>query len=113
MAVRCDAGNNHAPVFLRSYKNSQELSLLPDIKLWEAARATSAAPAYFAPIKVGNYELVDGGLQANNPLGWYVAVCLMKLICSQSITNVSVSVPLGSGLKFLVSSGLLERPIAF
>ncbi|KAF4555209.1 Hypothetical protein D9617_3g022810 [Elsinoe fawcettii] len=70
MAVRRDAANNHGPVFLRSYHNSQELSLLPDIKLWEAARATSAAPAYFSPIKVGDYELVDGGLQANNPLGW-------------------------------------------
>jgi patatin-like phospholipase/acyl hydrolase len=70
MAVRRDAANNRGPVFLRSYKNPQEMSELPDIKLWEAARATSAAPAYFAPIQVGKYELIDGGLGANNPLGW-------------------------------------------
>ena len=70
MAVRKDATNNRAPIFLRSYKNPQEISTLPNIKLWEAARATSAAPTYFAPMKVGDYELVDGGLGANNPLGW-------------------------------------------
>jgi patatin-like phospholipase/acyl hydrolase len=70
MAVRRDAVNNRSPVFLRSYINPQEISLLPSIRLWEAARATSAAPAYFAPMKVGKYELVDGGLGANNPLGW-------------------------------------------
>jgi len=71
MAVSQQAGNNRGPVFLRSYQNKQEMSLIPDIKIWQAARATSAAPAYFAPITVGNYTLVDGGMGANNPLGWY------------------------------------------
>lgn len=40
-------------------------------KLWEAARATSAAPTYFShfELKVGNHThfYVDGGLAANNP----------------------------------------------
>ncbi|KAF9641555.1 putative protein kinase subdomain-containing protein [Lasiodiplodia theobromae] len=57
-------------MFLRSYKNPLEESKIPNIKIWEAARATSAAPYYFKPIQVGSYELVDGGLGANNPLGW-------------------------------------------
>ncbi|KAL1629248.1 hypothetical protein SLS56_005471 [Neofusicoccum ribis] len=70
MAVRRDAANNRVPVFLRSYSNPLDKSLLPGVKIWEAARATSAAPYYFEPIKVGDYELVDGGLGANNPLGW-------------------------------------------
>ena len=38
-----------------------------DAKLWEAARATSAAPIYFTPTQVGEMFLRDGGLQANNP----------------------------------------------
>src|SRR6266849_5514369 len=39
----------------------------------KAARATSAAPTYFEPLKIesgaatGYYALVDGGLFANNP----------------------------------------------
>ena len=76
MAVRGDAANNRGPVFLRSYTNPLDPSLIPNIKLWEAARATSAAPYYFEPIKVGKYELVDGGLGANNPLGWFVICSL-------------------------------------
>lgn len=72
MAVRADAANNRAPVFLRSYTNPQTKSLLPQCLVWEAGRATSAAPTYFSQIKVGGYELVDGGLLANNPLGWSV-----------------------------------------
>ncbi|KAH8881049.1 FabD/lysophospholipase-like protein, partial [Thozetella sp. PMI_491] len=70
LAVRKDATNNRAPVFLRSYLNPGKELELPGVKLWEAARATSAAPSYFPPIKVGDTELVDGGLAANNPLGW-------------------------------------------
>ena len=76
-AVRKDAGNNRSPVFLRSYKpnytaldKNDILELLPEIKVWEAARATSAAPAYFKPFAIKKYELLDGGLGANNPLGW-------------------------------------------
>ncbi|KAI9935105.1 hypothetical protein ASPWEDRAFT_31438 [Aspergillus wentii DTO 134E9] len=69
-AVRKDAANNRGPVLLRSYKHPHLPSTLPNIKLWEAARATSAAPVYFKSIRVGDYELVDGSLGANNPLGW-------------------------------------------
>lgn len=74
MAVQSKAANNRAPMFLRSYENPLEKSAIPNIKIWEAARATSAAPYYFKPIQVGNFKLVDGGLGANNPLGWLVDV---------------------------------------
>lgn len=70
MAAKQTGANNSAPVFLRSYKNPLQISEVPGIKLWEAARATSAAPTYFLPMKVGNIGFIDGGLQANNPLGW-------------------------------------------
>lgn len=71
MSINQEAGNNRAPLYLRSYQNRQETSILPDIKIWQAGRATSAAPSSFTPIKVDNYTLVDGGLGDNNPLGWY------------------------------------------
>lgn len=44
-----------------------------NFNLWQVARATSAAPVYFEPVKIkskeGNesYALIDGGLFANNP----------------------------------------------
>ncbi len=40
-----------------------------DFPLWEVCRATSAAPTYFPPFKLGDTKaaLVDGGVFANNP----------------------------------------------
>lgn len=78
MAFDKEKPNNTGPVYLRSY-TSQEI-FLSNIKIWEAARATSAAPMYFDPMKVVDtasedktvYQLIDGGLGANNPLGWLV-----------------------------------------
>lgn len=37
-------------------------------KIWEAARATSAAPIYFPAIEIGNNRYFDGGLNCNNPV---------------------------------------------
>ena len=78
MSVDSDKGNNSGPVFLRSYNNTHALSEFPSIKIWEAARATSAAPSYFEPLKIGDRKLVDGGLAANNPLGWCVPPSLFS-----------------------------------
>ena len=43
-----------------------------NIRIWEAARATSAAPMYFEPIAVGKFgeTFVDGGIGANNPVAY-------------------------------------------
>jgi predicted acylesterase/phospholipase RssA len=44
-----------------------------DFKVWEAARATSAAPTYFPPAKMKSRSgpvtrsFIDGGVYANNP----------------------------------------------
>ena len=52
MAVRKDGPSNRAPVYLRSYTNPNDPSLIPDVKVWEAARATSAAPTYFQSMDI-------------------------------------------------------------
>lgn len=36
-------------------------------RVWEAARATSAAPTYFKPYEKGKHIWIDGGLYMNNP----------------------------------------------
>lgn len=38
-----------------------------DTRLWEAARATSAAPGYFEKMQISNIDYIDGGLGCNNP----------------------------------------------
>ncbi|KAF2802729.1 FabD/lysophospholipase-like protein [Mytilinidion resinicola] len=44
--------------------------LLDSVKIWEAARATSAASTFFEPIQVGpdNEKFLDGATGANNPV---------------------------------------------
>jgi len=44
----------------------------PECKIWEAARATSAAPTFFKRIEIGRAQpFIDGGVGRNNP-SWVV-----------------------------------------
>ena len=53
------------PVLFRAYP-SHKMHL--GCKIWEAAWATSAAPAFFKHIKIGRGQpFIDGGLGQNNP----------------------------------------------
>jgi hypothetical protein len=36
--------------------------------MWEAARATSAAPVYFPPMEINGQRYFDGGMRRNNPI---------------------------------------------
>jgi len=40
---------------------------MPDVKMVDAALATSAAPTYFPPLPYEGRQLVDGGIYINNP----------------------------------------------
>ena len=61
------------PWFFRSDRARQDPKY--DFPLWQVARATSAAPTYFAPARIANggdappdsWILIDGGTYANNP----------------------------------------------
>lgn len=58
------------PRLFRTYKVRENASF--NCTIWEACRATSAAPSYFEPIKIGDdgeqETFVDGGLGYNNPV---------------------------------------------
>ncbi|KAG9119619.1 hypothetical protein FRC07_005285 [Ceratobasidium sp. 392] len=64
----CHAGNinNSLAKHFRTYQLSDDKS--SETMIWQAARATTAAPAYFESIKLGDENYVDGGLQVNNPI---------------------------------------------
>ncbi|KAI7464465.1 hypothetical protein KC357_g3977 [Hortaea werneckii] len=52
--------------------------------VWEAARATSAAPHYFKEINIQGYQYMDGGLVENNPSceAWREASAMHRNRCS-------------------------------
>jgi predicted acylesterase/phospholipase RssA len=57
--------NANIPVLFRSYQSQETHS---GCKIWEAARATCAAPTFFKHIEIGNKQpFIDGGLGCNNP----------------------------------------------
>lgn len=55
---------------LRSYPGYSSADY-PNVTIWEAARATSAAPTFFKSLKMGppgiQEEFIDGGMGCNNP----------------------------------------------
>ncbi|KDR67979.1 hypothetical protein GALMADRAFT_257519 [Galerina marginata CBS 339.88] len=57
--------NANIPVLFRTYRSRETHS---NCKIWEAARATSAAPAFFKRIEISPQQpFIDGGLGRNNP----------------------------------------------
>ena len=72
-----------------------------EIPIWQAARATSAAPGYFAPIALGHFQskYADGGMVANNP----VNETLMAAKRKWSGATVSCLVSIGSGHLHMIS----------
>ncbi|KIH94168.1 hypothetical protein SPBR_05564 [Sporothrix brasiliensis 5110] len=65
-----DAQARAGPTLFRTYKVREHATY--DCTIWEASRATSAAPAYFDAIAIGESGeeevYVDGGLGYNNPI---------------------------------------------
>jgi len=77
-----------------------------DFPMREVARATSAAPTYFAPTRVANcastenYALIDGGVFANNP-----AAC--------ALVEARTAFPARSYLVASLGTGSLTRTIPY
>ena len=85
-------------VHFTSYSSPRWSSdMYKNTRIWEAARATSAASSFFDPIKIGAFgeEFVDGAVGANNPVNqlWVEA------------KNMWPDEPLEGNLKCLVSIG--------
>jgi len=83
--------------------------------VWEAGRATSAAPIFFAPQSIGNPArfFLDGGLRHNNPIRTFFNHYLLTDLtsydeeCYVSIgTGLPPNAPLEDTSWFRISSGI-------
>jgi Patatin-like phospholipase len=54
------------PICFKTYVARDRTDEKP-VKIWEAVRATSAAPTFFDSITINGEEYVDGGFGCNNP----------------------------------------------
>ena len=85
-----------APYFVKSWRTVEEPER--DIRLWEAARATAAAPTYFEPALIeppgggAKLSLVDGGVFATNP-----AMCAYAEAARLNVEGDVRIVSLGTG----------------
>ncbi|KAH7139692.1 acyl transferase/acyl hydrolase/lysophospholipase [Dactylonectria estremocensis] len=95
----------------RSYNHSERFENNPreynpkmlgrsNTKIWEASRATSAAPYYFPSITIGTNEFIDGGAGNNNPsnIAWNEALWMANPL-DPLRGKVAALVSLGCGEK--------------
>ncbi|KAI9893899.1 MAG: hypothetical protein M1814_005452 [Vezdaea aestivalis] len=127
--LRDDTGDEHCKTFVcaieqstsklvgfSSYSSRRDDSRLSVIKIWEAARATSAATSYFDPICI-NYNgikeaFLDGGMVANNPIHelWSEG---SEIYGAKSLQdNIKCVLSIGTGVPYIkpFTNSLIELP---
>jgi Patatin-like phospholipase len=72
------------------------------ISIWEAARATTAAPGYFKPIEISNRKFGDGGFGTNNPA--------MEMFWE--VTHMNGSDAKNHGIELILSIGTGESKVS-
>jgi hypothetical protein len=96
------------PVLFRTYKSPKNNAL--DCAIWEAARATSAAPTFFKSIDIGPLGLrqsyIDGGIGLNNP----TAQILEEVGLLFPDRRVSCVISIGTGKKKIID---IPKPVLF
>jgi Leucine-rich repeat (LRR) protein/predicted acylesterase/phospholipase RssA len=84
---------------LRNYSyrhdSQSKYSGCSSLKMWEAMRCTTAAPAYFDAYTANGHRLSDGGISTNNPTG--IAIQEARALWPDKRLDVVLSV--GVGLK--------------
>ena len=99
-----DIGNGGVHVFKSNYDDG----FIRDrnVKVVDAVLASCSAPSYFAPARVGSYQLSDGGLWANNPSLVAVAEALSRLDAERSqIRLLSVGTGMGKNYYPVTNNG--------
>ncbi|KAH7370488.1 acyl transferase/acyl hydrolase/lysophospholipase [Rhexocercosporidium sp. MPI-PUGE-AT-0058] len=96
-------------VVLSTYPSRRRGSDLLNIaKVWEVARATSAASSFFDPVIIGNFDFIDGSTPANNPISemWTEAFDVFKKGDNWRLEdNILCLVSIGTGIPAIRSFG--------
>ncbi len=103
------------PFFFRSVRASEEPETF-DYPVWQAARATSAAPTYFEAARIPSpddahdpFALVDGGVFANNPsMCAFADVRLGRHVSATATAAEAREDPIEADGMFMVSLGTGE-----
>ncbi|KAJ5585584.1 uncharacterized protein N7459_005384 [Penicillium hispanicum] len=114
-AEDCKTQATGQTVVLSSYYNERRgADLLNTAKIWEAARATSAATTFFEPMTISDETFVDGATGANNPVQeiWTEAADVWGLQHGQLEENVKCLVSIGTGIPSLSAFGPGLREVA-
>ncbi|CAD0047936.1 unnamed protein product [Aureobasidium pullulans] len=82
------------PFIMRSFEGYPPLG---DLTIWQAARATSAAPTFFKQLVIGNHQFIDGGLGSNNPCRVLLKEC-QQIYRKKPGCTVSCIISIGSGM---------------
>ncbi|KAJ7224916.1 acyl transferase/acyl hydrolase/lysophospholipase [Mycena rebaudengoi] len=110
------------PVVFRTYSSPDEPAA--ECKIWEAARATSAAPTFFKRIKIGDglsaEVFIDGGLGRNNPTGILLEEAQVlfpsrKVACVVSIGTgqvKTINIPRPSVIQRIIPSKVAKATVA-
>ncbi|KAJ7886956.1 acyl transferase/acyl hydrolase/lysophospholipase [Mycena leptocephala] len=90
-----NAANMSLPVLFRTYNTTNNPAM--DCTIWEAGRATSAAPTLFKQIQIGppgiEEAFVDGGMGQNNP----IAALLLEAQVMFPDRQIACIISLGTG----------------
>lgn len=101
-----DIGNGGVHVFKSYY--DEKFVRDRNVKIVDAVLASCSAPSYFAPARVGPYQLCDGGLWANNPSLVAVTEALSRLSVERSQIRL-LSVGTGIGKNYYPVSNSRRR----
>ncbi len=104
-------GNDYGPILFNWFDSNQ--SRILNYFVWEAVRATSAAPTYFPIAHIGGNQMprsnalekwaLDGGTMSNNPAVWAIAEAFRTRLASKLEDIILISI--GTG-KCIANSGV-------
>jgi Patatin-like phospholipase len=99
----------------KSYPSEGSSDLFKPARIWQVARATSAAPSFFDPIQIGRVGewFNDGGTSANNPVETIWIEAQRSLPLRKSLEkNFKCLVSIGRGIRSQEPFGNNLRAVA-